>query len=34
MIAAVRRAVADGSKVVVHTGSWAHDVDQASAVIR
>lgn len=34
MIAAVRRAVDNGSKVVVHTGSWAHDVDQASAVIR
>jgi hypothetical protein len=34
MIAAVRRAVDNGSKVVVHTGSWAHDVDQASAVLR
>ena len=34
MIAAVRRAVDAGSRVVVHTGSWAHDVDQASAVLR
>jgi len=34
MIAAVRRAVHEGSKVVVHTGSWAHDVDQAAAVLR
>ena len=34
MIAAVRRAVREGSKVVVHTGSWAHDVDQAAAVLR
>lgn len=34
MIAAVRRAVDRGSRVVVHTGSWAHDVDQASAVLR
>ena len=34
VIAAVRRAVDAGSRVVVHTGSWAHDADQASAVLR
>ena len=34
MIAAVRARRPRGSKVVVHTGSWAHDVDQAAAVLR